>query len=304
MRRSNVNNLTKEQKLNINTKSYRRAGVSPKYKQRSIIISWVFLSFIMLWLLLPLLWSFFSTFKTPIEIYRIPLRILPEQFSLNNYVRVLTHARFPRYFFNSVFLTVVTTTLTLLISVWPAYAFARMKFRFQHALLLFILVPRLIPRISVVIPLYRIIVGLGLLNTYTALILTYTVTSLPLAVWILSGVFESIPHEIEESAFIDGANLLQIILRIMLPIASPGVIAVIIFTVRETWNEFPFVLSFTNSSAMRTLPYQLYMLRDTLGTEDWPLINAYAIITVLPILILYFIFAKKVNTGIVKGAIK
>jgi ABC-type glycerol-3-phosphate transport system permease component len=245
-----------------------------------------------------------STFKTSIEIYRIPVRILPESFSFDKYIQVLTDPDFPRYFGNTVFLTVVTTVLTLMISVWSAYAFARMKFPLQHLLLLFVLVPRLIPRISVVVPLYRIIVSMGLLNTYTALILTYTVTSIPFAVWILTNVFQSIPREIEESAFMDGAKLWQTMIRIMIPIAIPGVLAVVIFTVRETWNEFPFVLSFTPSSALRTLPYQLFLFRDTLGIEDWPLINAFAIITVLPILIAYFIFAKQVTTGIVQGAVK
>lgn len=174
----------------------------------------------------------------------------------------------------------------------------------QHVLLLFIMIPRLIPRISVTIPLYKIIVDLGLLNTYTALIFTYTMTALPFAVWILSGVFESIPKEIEESAFVDGAQLMQTMFRIMIPIASAGLITVVIFTVRETWNEFPFVLSFTNSASMRTLPYQLYMFRDTLGIEDWPLINTFAIITVIPILVVYFIFSKKVTDGIIQGALK
>jgi multiple sugar transport system permease protein len=162
----------------------------------------------------------------------------------------------------------------------------------------------LIPRISVVIPLYRMIVSVGLLNTYTALLLTYTVTSIPFAVWILTNVFQSIPKEIEESAFMDGAKLWQTMMHIMVPIATPGILAVIIFTVRETWNEFPFVLSFTTSAALRTLPYQLFLFRDTLGIENWPLINTFAIITVLPILIAYFIFAKQVTTGIIQGAVK
>ena len=93
-------------------------------------------------------------------------------------------------------------------------------------------------------------------------------------------------------------------LYIMVPLATPGILAVIIFTVRETWNEFPFVLSFTTSATLRTLPYQLFLFRDTLGIENWPLINTFAIITVLPILIAYFIFAKQVTTGIIQGAVK
>jgi ABC-type glycerol-3-phosphate transport system permease component len=276
----------------------------PAFRRRGRILSWIAIGFMLIWLLLPIFWTVLSTFKTSIEIYRIPVRILPESFSFSNYVEVLTDTDFPRYFGNTVFLTVVTTFLTLAISVWSAYAFARLKFPLQHLLLLFVLVPRLIPRISVVVPLYRIIVQLGLLNTYTALILTYTVTSIPFAVWILTNIFQSIPREIEESAFMDGAKLWQTMFRIMIPIALPGVLAVIIFTVRETWNEFPFVLSFTTSSKLRTLPYQLFLFRDTLGIENWPLINSFAIITVLPILLAYFIFAKKVTTGIVQGAVK
>jgi ABC-type glycerol-3-phosphate transport system permease component len=285
-----------------NEKSH--AGSNPAFKRVANIIAWSFLALMMVWLFLPLIWSVTTTFKTAIETYRVPVKILPENLSFHNYIKILTDASFPRYLFNTVYLTVVTTLLTVIISIWPAYAFSRMKFKLQHILLLFIMIPRLIPRISVTIPLYKIIVSAGLLNTYTALIITYTMTSLPFAVWILSGVFQSIPKEIEESAFVDGAQLIQTMFRIMIPIASSGVVTVIIFTVREAWNEFPFVLSFTNSATMRTLPYQLYMFRDTLGIEDWPLINTFAIITIIPILVVYFIFSKKVTSGIIQGALK
>ena len=280
------------------------AGSNPAYKRIANLVAWCFLAVMMVWIFLPLIWSITTTFKTPIETYRVPVKILPENLSFHNYVKILTDSAFPRYLYNSIYLTVVTTLLTVLISIWPAYAFSRMKFKLQHIMLLFIMIPRLIPRISVTIPLYRIIVNMGLLNTYTALIITYTMTALPFAVWILSGVFQSIPKEIEESAFVDGAELIQTMFRIMIPIAASGVITVIIFTVREAWNEFPFVLSFTNSARMRTLPYQLYMFRDTLGIEDWPLINTFAFITIIPILVVYFIFSKKVTNGIVQGALK
>lgn len=276
----------------------------PIFRKRARCTAWITLSIMMIWLLLPIFWAVMSTFKTSIEIYRVPVRILPETFSFKNYARVLSDSDFPRFFGNSVFLTIITTILTLFMSFWAAYAFARIRFPFRHVLLLAVLVPRLIPRISVVVPLYRIIVSVGILNTYTALILTYTVTSIPFAVWILTNIFQSIPREIEESAFIDGARLGQTMVKIMLPVAAPGVLAVIIFTVRETWNEFPFVLSFTTSAKLRTLPYQLFLFRDTLGIENWPLINTFAVITVVPILFIYFIFAGRVTTGIVQGAVK
>ena len=280
------------------------AGGALKYRIGGIALTWILLGFMMVWIVLPLLWAVLSTFKTPIEIYKVPIRILPSRFNFGNYVKVLSDSRFPRYLMNTVMLTAVTTLLTIFVSMWAAYGFAQMRFPFHHTLLLLVLVPRLIPRISLVIPLYRTIVQLGLLNTYAALVITYTVTSIPFAVWILTDVFRSIPREIGESAFMDGANLLRLLWRIMLPIAIPGVVAVVIFTARESWNEFPFVLSFTTSAELRTLPYQLFLFRDTLGIEDWPLINTFAIITILPLLAAYFFFAKHVTSSIVRGAVK
>lgn len=266
--------------------------------------TWITVILLLVWIFLPLIWSLSSTFKARIEVYEIPVKLLPEQFLTRAYEVVLAGTDFWRYFANSVFLTATSTVLTLFISIWAAYGFARMKFPLHHVLMVAILVPRLIPRISLVVPLYGMVVELGLLNTYTALIVSYTVTSLPFAVWILSNVLRSVPKEVEESALIDGASLWTILVRLMIPMSSAGILTVTIFTVRETWNEFPFVLSFTTDAAIRTLPYQLFLLRDSLGIEDWPVINAFAILTALPILLLYFVFSRRVTTGIVQGSIK
>lgn len=272
------------------------------HRQRPIV--WITVFLLLVWIFLPITWSLSSTFKARIEVYQIPVRLLPAEFSLRAYNVVLQATNFWRFFANSVFLTVTSTVLTLFISIWAAYGFARMKFPLHHVLMVAILVPRLIPRISLVVPLYGMVVELGLLNTYTALIVSYTVTSLPFAVWILSNVLRSVPQEVEESALIDGASLWRILSRIMIPMSSAGILTVTIFTVRETWNEFPFVLSFTTSAALRTLPYQLFLLRDSLGIEDWPVVNAFAILTAIPILAIYFIFSRRITAGIVQGAIK
>ncbi len=278
----------------------RIAAFIAKYR----LVTWLVVIILCLWIFLPVVWAVLASFKTPIEIYRVPLRMLPENFSLRAYGVVLNSTNFWRFAGNSLYLTLVSTFLTLFISIWAAYGFARMKFPFHHFLLMLVLVPRLIPRISLVVPLYRLVVQMGLLNTYTALIISYTVTSLPFAVWILSNVFQSIPREVEESALIDGARLGTILWKIMIPMSVSGLLTVVIFTVRETWNEFPFVLSFTTSAAIRTLPYQLFLLRDSLGIEDWPVINAFALLTALPILVVYFIFSKRITAGIVSGSVK
>jgi ABC-type glycerol-3-phosphate transport system permease component len=147
-------------------------------------------------------------------------------------------------------------------------------------------------------------VSVGLLNTYSALIITYTATAIPLGTWILIGFFEAIPKEMEECASLDGASLFTILWKIMVPIAWPGIMTVFILTLREGWNEFPFALAFTTDRTMRTLPYQLFLLRDTLGLEDWSIVSAFTILTIIPILVLFLVFQKHVVKSIMSGAMK
>jgi ABC-type glycerol-3-phosphate transport system permease component len=265
---------------------------------------WLSLLLLLVWVVIPMFWSIMSTFKTPIEVYRTPPSIFPDRLLLDSYRRVLTYPGFARFFVNTLYLAVTSTLLTVVISTWAAYAMARYAFPLRNLLLVLILVPRIIPRISLVIPLYGLVVRLGLLDTYTALIITYTATAIPFATWIMTGFFQTIPKDIEDAARIDGASLWQIMWRVMIPMALPGIITVGVFSVREAWNEFPFALSFTTSAEMRTLTYQLYLMRDTMGLEDWPLLNAFAILTILPILIVYLRFEKRVVSGLISGAVK
>jgi ABC-type glycerol-3-phosphate transport system permease component len=265
---------------------------------------WLPLLILVIWTVLPLLWSLSSTFKTPLEVYESPPRLLGRNPSLESYRDVVQWPGFWRYSFNSLFLAITSTILAVLLSSFAAYGFARYAFRLRNFLLILILVPRILPRVSLIVPLYLIIERVGLLDTYAALIITYAATAIPLATWILVGFFAGVPKELEEAAAIDGASLAQRLWYIVLPIAFPGMLTVSIFSLREAWNEFPFVLAFTSSSELRTLPYQLFLLRDSIGIENWPLINAFALMTILPIIILYIAFERRVVAGLTSGALK
>lgn len=268
------------------------------------VVWWMVLVSLFVWTVLPLMWSLSASFKTPIEVYRTPPTLIPRQPTLDAYVRAFRHQGFPRYFANSVYLTVSSTLITLAVSVLAGYAFARYAFRFRSVLLMLILVPRILPRAALVVPLYQIFASLRLLDTYFVLILTYTATAVPLSTWVLTGFFQKIPKELEESALIDGAGFWRILISIIIPIALPGILTSVVVAVVQAWNEFPFVLAFTTSSSMRTLPYQLYMLRDSLGLQDWPMLNAFTIITIIPIVALYLRFEDRVVSGILSGALK
>ncbi|WP_088106133.1 carbohydrate ABC transporter permease [Halalkalibacter urbisdiaboli] len=265
---------------------------------------WIPLLILVLWTMIPLIWALSASFKTPVEVYKTPPSLIPESFNLTNYIRVFEYPNFWQYLFNSTFLAIASTVLAVSVSIIAGYAFARYAFKWRHILLLFILVPRILPRAALIVPLFTGMTAVGLYDTYLALILVYTASAVPLATWILAGFFKVIPKSLEEAAAIDGARPWQIIWYIVMPISLPAIITVSIFSLREAWNEFPFVLSLTSSSDMRTLPYQLFMLRDSIGIQEWPIVLAFALVTIAPLLILYLIFEKRVVNGIVGGAVK
>jgi ABC-type glycerol-3-phosphate transport system permease component len=264
---------------------------------------WIPLLVVLGWTLIPLLWSLSASLKTPLELYQSS-SLLPRDATLDSYRRVFEWPGFWRFLFNSTLLALTSTALALVISSLAAYGFARYAFRFRNLLLVLILVPRILPRASLIVPLYQLVERFGLLDTYAVLIITYTATAVPFATWILAGFFAAVPVELEEAAAIDGASIPQRLWWVVLPIAVPGLITAAVFSLREAWNEFPFALAFTTSMDMRTLPYQLFLLRDSVGIQDWPLMNAFTIVTILPILFLYLRFERYIVSGLTSGALK
>lgn len=272
-------------------------------KNLTQIMVWFVVVILFIWVLFPLVWTFLSTFKEPLDVYDNS-KFLPTEWSLDNYKEVIFSDNFFRFSLNSLIVTVLSTLLSVVCSVLGGYAFARYAFRFRHILLMLLLVPRIIPRASLTVPLYMGFDQIGLLNTYSALIISYTATAIPMGVWIMAGFFKGIPKSLEEAAVVDGAKPWQMMLYVLIPLTLPGILTVSIFSVREAWNEFPFALTLTTSTEMRTLPYQLYMLSDSMGIQNWPVINTFALMTILPILIVYLIFEKRIVNGIVSGSVK
>lgn len=257
---------------------------------------------LILWTVGPLLWALLATFKTTSEIYAG--EFLPRGLELRAWGDLFQLDNFWRFAFNSFYVSTVSTIIAVLISIIAAYAFARYAFKWRNILLFFILIPRLVPRVALIVPLYLMFAQVGLIDTYTIIIVMYTVSAIPLATWTLIGFFGAIPKELEESAAIDGASLLKRIRFILLPLAVPGLITVSVVSFVESWNEFPFALAFLQENEMRTLPFQLFSLESSLGLVDWPLISAFALFTIIPIVILYLRFEKLIVSGLTAGAIK
>lgn len=267
------------------------------------VVLGVALAFLVVWTLTPILWAVLSSFKEPLEIYE-SRSLLPNALRFDAYMTVLSMPGFPRWLGNSIMLTVVATIVPLALSILAAYAFARYAFRFRHVLLLLYLIPRIIPRVSLIVPLNDMMADWGLINTYAVLFITYIASSIPLTTWILVGFFAAVPKEIEESATIDGAGFWARLRYVMIPVAWPGIVTASVLCVREAWNEFAFVLALVNQSDMRTLPYALYMLKDSMGVQDYAVYNAFTVLTVLPLLLVYLLLERRVVDSLVSGAVK
>jgi len=256
---------------------------------------------LVLWTLAPFLVTLSVSFKQRAEVFADP-GLIPSSPNLEAYREVLSSDSFTASFLNSLIVGVGTTALTIMIGVPAAYAFARFRFRGRHLLLLFTLLPRLVPSLGLMVPLYRLAVAAGLLDKRLTLIIVYTGMLLPLAVWLMVGFFQQIPREIEEAANVDGASLWGRLRYIVAPLASPAMITIGVLAFREAWNEFTLVLVLTTSPGKRTLPFELYLMQGIEGIANFPGEAAFTLLTVLPFILVYTRVEKYVVAGLVTGS--
>lgn len=255
------------------------------------------------WTIYPLLMTLSISFKTRADVSADP-GLIPSNPTLDGYRSVFERQGFQDAFINSMVVGLGTALLTVVLAVPAAYAFARFRFRGRHLLLLFTLLPRLIPGLGLMVPLYRIAVALGAIDQLLTLIVAFTGTVLPLAVWLFVGFFQQVPRELEEAANVDGASLFTRIRYIVLPLAFPAIITVGVLAFREAWNEFNLVLGLTSTPGSRTLPYELFLMTQTTGFQDNPGQAAFAIMTIIPFVFVYLRLERYVVSGLTSGALK
>jgi multiple sugar transport system permease protein len=267
---------------------------------RNVLLSLPLIALVV-WTLAPFLVTLSVSFKDRAQVFANP-GLIPSNPTLNAYAEVLASDSFTTSFVNSLIVGVGTTLLTIVIGVPAAYAFARFNFRGRHLLLLFTLLPRLVPSLGLMVPIYRLAVAVGALDNRLTLIVVYTGMLLPLAVWLMVGFFQQIPREIEEAANVDGANLLKRLRYIVGPLAAPSMIMIGVLAFREAWNEFTLVLVLTNTPGKRTLPFELYLMQGIEGIANFPGEAAFTLLTVLPFILVYTRVEKYVVAGLISGS--
>lgn len=280
-----------------------RSGPSRgRYIARQVLL-WIPLVILVLWTLVPFLMTLTISLKTRGEVFGDP-GLLPNSPTLGAYQEVIERPGFRGAFLNSFLVGLGTTALTLALATPAAYAFARFNFRGRHLLLLFTLIPRLVPSLGLMIPLYQLAVTLGALDKRLTLIVVYSGMLLPLAVWLLVGFIQQIPPALEEAASVDGASLWMRMRYIVLPLSLPALITIGVLSFREAWNEFTLVLVLTTSPGNRTLPYELYLMQGIQGIQNYPAEAAFTVLTIVPFILVYARIEKYIVAGITSGSVK
>lgn len=276
--------------------------------QPVVVAGWIFLAFLIAYSAIPLLWMLSTSFKSQFSALQQPPVWMPKHPTLDQYHTLLSPyndvgKQFLRYLLNSLWVSVATTILGVVVAVPAAYAFSRFNFPGKNALFFAILVRNMFPLVVFLIPLFILMQKLHLVNTHWSLILTYLTFGLPLSIWLLKGFYDNIPPQLEQAARIDGATRFQAFRLIVMPLSSPGIIATAIYAFIQAWNEYVYAVTFLNSDRLLTLPVGLQRFFSEYST-NWPGLMAASFIMSVPVVTLFLVLQKYFVRALTEGAIK
>lgn len=253
---------------------------------------------LVLFYLLPFLWMLLNAFKTPLQIIQLPPQIIFHP-TLENFNNVFQSQNFGQYLINSLIVGLGSTGLGLLLGLPAAFSIARYN---QKKLAVAILLSRMVPGITFLVPLFILFRRLGLVDTYYSLILAHLLVGLPFIVWVMVPFIEAIPRELQEAAIVDGASTLQTFLQVILPLCGPGIVTSSILSFVFSWNNFMFSIILATSRT-KTVPVAIYNFI-SYAQVDWGGLMAAAVVITLPILVLTFITQRYIIRGLTAGAVK
>jgi multiple sugar transport system permease protein len=253
--------------------------------------------------LFPVLWLLSLSFKTPTAI--LDPSLWPAQWTWGNYSGILTSAQFLRPLVNSIGIGLVATLIAVVFASMAAYAVARLRFPGKSVLIGMALLIAMFPLIALVTPMFTIERALGLFNTWFGLIIPYVAFGLPLGIYTLSAFFREIPWELEKAAKMDGATPLQAFIRVIAPLAAPGMVTTAILVFLACWNDFLLAISFTSTTSSRTAPAAMeYFSGGNVFTVPTGPIAAAAVVITIPIVIFVLFFQRRIVAGLTSGAVK
>jgi multiple sugar transport system permease protein len=252
---------------------------------------------------LPQLWLFSLSLKDKAGISEYPPRWIPSHPTAGNYAFVLTQSQVPWYLLNSAKVAVLATVLTLLLAVPAAYVLSRERFRGRQAVMTGALVVQMVSPVVLLVPIYGIVSGLGLIDTHSGLVLVYAAMQLPLTVAVLKTFFDGVPDAVLEAARLDGASRARSALQVALPLALPGLGATAVFNLAAFWSEFALALVLLDSQPRFTIPLGLFSFQSGYET-DWHLVAAASFIGLVPVMLAFVLLQRYFVAGLTAGAVK
>jgi trehalose/maltose transport system permease protein len=269
------------------------------------ILFWAVVLLIALYTLFPFYWAIVSSLTPASLLFSTPVKYFPTPPSLGAYATVFGNPLFLRAMLNSAFVAGTTVILSLLVGSLGAYALGRLQFRGKTLVRYTILSMTMFPAIAILGSLFTMVRSLGIYNTPWALILTYMTFSLPFTVWVLSNFFQSLPLELEQAAYVDGASTFQTFYMILLPLTAPGLVTTGLLAFISAWNEFLYALTFTVSLEKRTVPVAIALFQGEQQFEiPWGDIMAAAVVVTVPLVVLVLVFQQRLVEGLTAGAVK
>lgn len=276
-------------------------GIETRRRSTKAIL-WVLLAVILVLYGFPFVYLLLTSFKTPSAAIAVPPSVIPEVWTLENYVAALAKEGVVPALVNSVVTAVLSTLISLVLAVPAAYAVTRYRTPSGRVFVLAALVTRMVPTIAIGAPLVETMRALGISDTSFALAIAHTTISLPLSIWLMASFFEAVPDELEEAAKMDGASRLGALWRVVLPVVSGGLAVTAIFAFLASWNEFLFALLLTSVRA-QTTPIVIANFQTQFGL-DWGAMTALAAVYSLPVILLTLTLQRHIVAGLTLGAVK
>jgi ABC-type glycerol-3-phosphate transport system permease component len=255
-------------------------------------------------LLLPFFWMLSTSLKQADEVFLTVPRWLPRKFSLQNYIGVWQRAYFKNFIINSVIISLVSMGVSLFSAILCGYGISRFRFRGRSIFSAILIIVQMFPSMLLMIPMYMIMLKLGLLNTHLSMIIAYTTFAMPFCSWMIKGYFDTIPVSMEEAARIEGCSRFGVLIRIIIPLSAPGIVTVAMFAFVLSWQEYLYALTFARTEVMRTLTVGISLMQGQHGSVNWGEIMAGSLIACLPGIVLFMYLEKYLVQGFTMGAVK
>ncbi|MEU6841141.1 carbohydrate ABC transporter permease [Streptomyces sp. NPDC046716] len=270
---------------------------------RSRIAAWTAVVVIGCFGLLPVYWLLATALSTPESTFQFPPKLIPTDLTLDNFTALAENDQLIKYLVNSMIVATITAVLSVIVATYMGYSFSKFRYRGRRSLMHMVLASQMFPQALLLVTLYAVFSSFGLLNTYTALVLSFTTFTMPLCVWMLKGIFDTIPDALLEAASIDGASRWRTLHSIVAPLAAPGMIAAGLFAFVRGWNDFIFAVTLADKEK-QTLPPGLVSTYIGEFQTAWPELMAASLVVSVPVVVAFMFLQRYLVGGMTAGSVK